>query len=207
MKERIKTIPDLLEFSPLHKEARALGDTHLRAWTFNVEDRFKGMSVEEIRKILQETSYPYAVCFENVIGDFNMGTGIRNANAFNAREVFYIGDKKWDRRAAVGVQNYHPVNWIASIDELISLQKKYVFVGVDNVPGSISITNYSYPMPCLLIFGEEGVGLTPIIQSLCKNIIHIDMYGSVRSLNCGTASGIAMFDLVSKINKSNLETL
>lgn len=202
MKDRIKTIPDLLESSHRHKEAKALGDVHLRAWSFNVEDRFKDMSIEEIREVLQKTSFPYAVCFEHVIGDFNMGTGIRNANAFNAREVFYIGDKKWDRRSAVGVHNYNIVNWIPSIEEFISLKEKYVFIGVDNVPGSVALSTFSWPKNSMMIFGEEGVGLTPEIQKYCDALVAIEMFGSVRSLNCGTASGIVMYDYVCKQKRS-----
>src|SRR6185436_1029430 len=198
-KDRITTSPNLLESSPLHHEARTLGDIHFRAWSHNVQDKYKGMAVEDIKDALQKTSLPYAVCFEHWIGDFNMGTGIRNANAFNAREVFYIGDKKWDRRSAVWVHNYIDVKWVPTIEEFLSLKDRYVFIGVDNIPGSVPLVNFKWPKNTLMIFGEEGVGLTPEIQSHCEAIVAIEMFGSVRSLNCGTASGIVMYDFVSKL--------
>jgi len=50
----------------------------------------------------------------------------------------------------------------------------------------------------MLVFGEEGVGLTPAMQAFCKKIVYIPQYGSVRSLNCGTASGIVMHDFVTR---------
>lgn len=193
MKEKVHTVPNLLDGAILHQEAIKAGTQHFASWTYNVADRFKSMEVSQIKEELKRTALPFAVCFENVINDFNMGTAIRNANAFNAQEIYYIGNKRWDRRGAVGVHNYSDVKWIPSLDELVKLNDKYTFVGIDNIPGSVSISSYTFNPNTLLFFGEEGVGLTPKLQSMCKDIVHIDMYGSVRSLNCGTASGIAMF--------------
>jgi len=204
MRPKVKTTPDLSATSEAHHEARRQGDAHFRLWERNVRDHFKGLSEEEIKVILAQTSFPFAVCFEHWIGDFNIGSGIRNANAFGAREVFYIGDKKWDRRSAVGTYNYTNVQWLPTIDDLIKLQERYVIVGIDNVPGSVSIHHYRWPHNTLMVFGEEGVGLTPAMQSFCRDIVEIPMYGSVRSLNCGVASGIVMYDYTEKYhNKMN----
>jgi len=164
----------------------------------NVIDKYKDLPTEEIKKRLQETSFPYAVCFEHWVGDFNMSTGVRNANAFNAKEVFYLGPKRWDKRGAVGTNHYIDIINLPSINDLIKLKDKYKFVGVDNVPGSISLKDHKWEDNTLLIFGEEGVGLTKEVQDLCTTIVAIDMFGSVRSLNCGTASGIVMYDFTQK---------
>lgn len=199
MREKIKTLPDLAKSSPKHIEAIAKGPEHFRFWERNVIDRFKNLSDDEIKNELAATAHPFAVCFENVINDFNMGTGIRNANAFNAKEVFYLGDRKWDRRSAVGVYNYTDVQWLPTIEDFMKLQEKYVIVGIDNVPGSVTLSTYRWPKNTLMVFGEEGVGLTPAMQSFCRDIVEIPMYGSVRSLNCGVASGIMMYDYVNKM--------
>lgn len=195
---KVKSDHDMSITSPAHQEAIRAGDQHYRAWQNNVIDPLKGKSDEEIKTFLSQQAHPFAVCFEHWTGDFNMGTGIRNANAFGAKEVFYIGEKKWDKRAAVGVYNYTEVQWIPTIEQLIKLKDKYVFVGIDNVPGSRSIHNYRWPGNTLMVFGEEGTGLTLEMQNLCEDIVEIPMFGSVRSLNCGTASGIVMYDYVDK---------
>lgn len=197
-KEKVTTFPKLIDSSPEHKAAKAAGDEHFRAWEYNVEDRFKNKTVEEIRRHLKDTANPFAVCAEHIIGDFNFGTLVRNANAFNAKEVFYIGDKKWDRRSAVGVHNYTEVKWLSTLDELVKLQEKYVFVGIDCIPGAVSLHSYSFPANPLLLFGEEGVGLTPTVQKMCKDIVYIPQFGSVRSINVGTASGIIMHEFVNR---------
>lgn len=199
-KEKIKTIPNLAETSPKHQKAIADGNEHFKAWEYNVADHFKDKTIEEIKSSLKSTAHPFAVCMEHLIGDFNLGTVIRNANAFNAKEVFYLGDKKWDRRSAVGVHNYTEVQWLPTVEDFVKLKDKYVIVGIDNVPGSRSIRYYRWPENTLMVFGEEGVGLTPAMQDLCEDIVEIPMYGSVRSLNCGVASGIVMYDYVEKWN-------
>lgn len=203
MRPKVRTQPDVALDSPAHMEA-VQDEEHFRRWQRNVADRYKDQSEEEIRADLRATSHPFAVCFENWLGDFNISTGIRNANGFNAREIFYIGDHRWDRRGAVGVHNYTPVQWLSSMDELVALKDRYTLVGIDNVPGSIPMENYQYPYPCLLIFGEESTGLTPATQKMCKDVVHITMYGSVRSFNCGSASGITMYDVVSKFRNNNV---
>jgi len=198
MKEKITTMPNLLSDAPLHQAALLNRNEHLASWTYNVVDHFKHLTTAEIKAKLAETAFPYAILCENVIGDFNLATIIRNANAFNAREIFYVGNKKFDRRGTCGVHNYNDVQWISSIEDLLSLKDKYVFVGVDNIPGAVSISSHNWEKNTLLIFGEEGVGLTPTIQKLCDKMVYIEQYGSVRSLNVGTASGIIMHSIVNK---------
>ncbi len=199
-KPKVTTSPNLAAESPLHQQAITAGKEHYSCWTYNVADRFKNSSPEEVKDALKRNANPFAVCFEHWIGDFNLGTGIRNANAFGVEAVYYVGEKKWDRRSAVGVYNYTPVNFLPTIKDLLDLKKKYTFVGVDNVPGSIDISTHGWQAGTLLIFGEEGTGLTPEMQEICDVIVEIPMFGSVRSLNCGTASGIVMYDFVSTLN-------
>lgn len=197
-KPKVKTIPDFSETSEAHIEAKKLGNDHFTLWQRNVVDKYKDMPTEDIKLDLQRTAFPFAVCVENLIGDFNMGTVIRNANGFNAKEVYYLGNKKFDRRSMVGVQNYTDIKFISTIDELVKPHDQYVFVGVDNVEGSVDVINYQFKPNTLFIFGEEGVGLSKPMQLLCDDIVSIPMFGSVRSFNCGVASGIVMYDYIRK---------
>jgi tRNA G18 (ribose-2'-O)-methylase SpoU len=202
MTPKTKTVPDLLINAEDHK--KALSDpNHFLTW--NVTDEFKGKQVAEIKSIVKSRSFPYAVCFENVIGDFNMATGIRNANAFNAREVFYIGNKNWDKRGAVGTTNYTDVTWLATLDEFLNLSKNYILIGIDNVACATSITEFKFKENMLFIFGEEKVGLTPTIRSLCHELVYIPQFGSVRSINVGTASGIVCNEFVTRFNARQVQ--
>jgi len=164
----------------------------------NIVDFYHGWKLEDIKLDLDRKSFPYAVLMEQWQGDFNIGGLVRNANAFAAREVFYIGKKRWDRRGAVGTHNYTAVKYLDTYDTLLELKNKYVLVGMDNVEGSVPMESFDWPDNTLMIFGEESTGITKEVLNLCDKVVAISQYGSVRSLNAAVASGVAMFDYTNK---------
>jgi tRNA G18 (ribose-2'-O)-methylase SpoU len=162
-------------------------------------DRVTKWTTELIKKDLQQTAFPVAVLMENFAGDFNIGTVIRNANAFNTKEVFYLGRKHYDRRGTVGTHHYTNITHLRNIEELSALKECYTLVGLENsVAGAVSLGNFEWPDNPLLIIGEEGVGITKATLDICDHFVYINQYGSVRSLNAGVASGIALNDFVTK---------
>jgi len=203
MIQKIKTLPDMSQSSPEHVAAIIDKKDHLISWTRNVVDKFKDKTSEEIKTKLKETSFPYAVLFENWVNDFNLASGFRNANAFNAKEVFYVGNKKFDKRGTCGVHNYFDIQFVPTVEDIIKLKSKYKFVAVDNMPGAIPLDDYSWSPNTLMVFGSEGVGITQEMRELCEEMVYIPQFGSVRSVNCATASGIIMNSFVSQYRKNN----
>jgi tRNA G18 (ribose-2'-O)-methylase SpoU len=65
-------------------------------------------------------------------------------------------------------------------------------IGVDNLPGSIPLETYDLPRECVLVFGQEGPGLSPEMRQACEVVLHIEQFGSTRSINAGAAAAIAM---------------
>ena len=176
-------------------------------WTRNVVNRYKNWSTESIRRDLQRTSNPFAVCMEHWQGDFNISTLISNANAFNAEKVFYLGKKKYDRRGTVGTHHYVDLVFLdGGIPELVDLKNQYTFIAIDNnISNTTQLQNFSWnkiEKTPLFFFGEEGVGLTTEVLNLADYSIEIPQYGSVRSLNVGTSSGIVMYDYVLSLKNS-----
>ena len=66
-------------------------------------------------------------------------------------------------------------------------------VGVDNLPGSVPLETAALPRDVCLVFGSEGLGLTPDAVAGCARLIAITQRGSTRSLNAGAAAAIAMY--------------
>lgn len=166
--------------------------------TRNIIDRYKGWTLELIREDSARNVHPFAVLMENWQGDFNLGTLIRNANVFGAREVFYLGRKKYDRRGTVGTHLYTKIQHLPDLESLLKLKERYYFVGVDNISGAESIIPFKWPNESLMLFGEEGIGLTPEVIKLCDSLVEIPQWGTVRSLNAGSASAIVLYDFVTK---------
>lgn len=170
--------------------------------TRNVIDYYKQWENDQIKADLDTRRLPFAVGFENISGDFNKASGIRNSNAFMAKESWIIGNKKWDRRGAVGTHNYIHLKYAPSLD-YIYLNEPSVrdmrWVAVDNVPGAIPITSYEWRPNTFMIFGEEARGVSPMGLGMADDVVMIPQLGSVRSLNVSVASGIVMYDYATKL--------
>lgn len=171
------------------------------AWTRNVIDEFKPLSDAEIRQRLDEKSNGFAVLMVHVTGDFNIGTVLRSANFHGARDFFYYGRRKFDRRGCVGVHNYTKMQHLDSLQNILQLKDQYTLVGLENnIPGTISIHQFDWklPRPPCIVVGEECNGVSDDILTMCDVLVEIPNFGSVRSMNVGVASSIAMHDYVSK---------
>jgi len=170
----------------------------------NIINYYKYWETDAIKADLDSKRFNYSILCSNIHNDFNIGTCIRNANAFLAKEVIIYGKKKWDRRAAVGTQNYTDFNHVRESEDLSEVFSKYdKIVGIDNVDSAKDIAKHSWNKDAktLICFGQEQVGLPEEVLSACDEVLYIQQYGSVRSLNVGVASGITMYDYVSKTQK------
>ena len=176
-------------------------------WKRNVVNKYKNWPTESIKKDLQRTANPFAVCMEHWQGDFNISTLIRNANAFNAKKVYYLGKKRFDRRGTVGTHHYVDLTFLNdSYSSLSELKNEYTIVAVDNnMSNTCKLNKFdwtSLEKPPLMLFGEEGVGLTKEALNLAEYSVEIPQFGSVRSLNVGTCSGILMYDYMMSLQNS-----
>ena len=164
----------------------------------NVADRYRYWRLEAIVADLDERRHPFHVAVENWRHDLNIGAVVRNANAFLAAEVHIVGERRWNRRGAMVTDRYqhvrhHPTlaafaHW-ASGEELPVL-------GVDNLPGSVAIDGYELPRRCVLLFGQEGPGLSEEARALAAAVLAIRQFGSTRSINAAAASAVAMHEWI-----------
>ncbi|RLE17995.1 MAG: rRNA methyltransferase [Actinobacteria bacterium] len=161
----------------------------------NVVDRYRYWSVDSIVDDLDGRRHGFHVAIENWEHDFNIGTVVRNANAFLAARVHVIGERRWDRRGAMSTHRYQHVEHHADIESFAvwAQAKDLPIIAIENVDGSIAIETARLPKECILLFGQEGPGLSKQALAASSMICEITQYGSTRSLNAGVASGIAMY--------------
>lgn len=159
----------------------------------NVVDVFRGMSVDEIRARLDTMRKPLHIAIENIERDFNAGTIVRNANAFNIEAVHIVGKRQWNKRGAMATDLYMNVFYHATIGEFKNAVKGRHIIGIDNIPRSQPLHEFTFPSDAVLVFGSEGPGLSQEMISECEAIVAIEQFGSTRSVNVGVASGIAMY--------------
>ncbi|MGY1857395.1 TrmH family RNA methyltransferase [Modestobacter sp. SYSU DS0290] len=160
----------------------------------NVVDRYRYWRMAAIVADLDRRRHPFHVAIENFEHDLNIGTVVRTANAFLAAEVHVVGRRRWNRRGAMVTDRYQHLRHHPDVAALLAHADAagLVVVGVDNGPGAVPLETVRLPRACLLLFGQEGPGLTPAASAGAALTVSIAQYGSTRSLNAGVAAGIAM---------------
>jgi tRNA G18 (ribose-2'-O)-methylase SpoU len=161
--------------------------------TRNVTDEFRGRTVEEIKAKLDKRRMPLQIAIENLERDFNMGTIVRTANAFNVRTIHVVGRRQWNKRGAMVTDRYMNIEYHPTVAEFQQAVKDAAIIGIDNVDGSQPLAKVKLPQNAVLVFGSEGPGLSEEMISACEQLVAIEQFGSTRSVNVGVAAGIAMY--------------
>ncbi|WP_018330549.1 TrmH family RNA methyltransferase [Actinomycetospora chiangmaiensis] len=160
----------------------------------NVVDRYRYWRREAIVADLDTRRHPFHVAIENLNHDANIGTIVRTANAFLAAGVHVVGRRRWNRRGAMVTDRYQHVAHHPTVTDLVAWAREagLVVVAVDNRPGARPLETTVLPRACVLLFGQEGSGLTPEATAGADLVVSIAQFGSTRSINAGVAAGIAM---------------
>ncbi|WP_084102363.1 TrmH family RNA methyltransferase [Demequina sp. NBRC 110051] len=160
----------------------------------NVVDRYRYWRHEAIVADLDALRHPFHVAIENWQHDFNIGSVVRTANAFAARGVHIVGNRRWNRRGAMVTDRYQHVMHHSTVDEFVAWAhgEGLSVIGIDNLPGSVPLETFALPRECVLVFGQESVGLTEEVRRAADATLAIAQYGSTRSINAGAAAAIAM---------------
>ncbi len=160
----------------------------------NVVDRYRYWRLDAIVADLDTRRHDFQVAIENWQHDLNIGAVVRNANAFLAAEVHIVGRRRWNRRGAMVTDRYQHLRHHDTIDEFLDWAgtAELPIIGIDNLPGALPLESAELPRRCVLLFGQEGPGLSEPARRACRQVFSIAQYGSTRSINAGVASGIAM---------------
>lgn len=166
----------------------------------NVVDAYRYWTMEAIVADLDARRHPLHIAIENFENDSNIGTVVRTANAFAVEAVHIVGRKRWNRRGAMVTDRYQHLYHHQTVAEVMEWAAEHdlTVVAVDNVPGSVPIETAELPERCLLLFGQEGPGVTEEARHRAAMTVSIAQFGSTRSMNAGVAAGIAMHAWIRK---------
>jgi tRNA G18 (ribose-2'-O)-methylase SpoU len=159
----------------------------------NVEDKYRYWTVEAIKADLDLTRVDLHIAIENWQHDMNIGTIVRNANAFNVAAVHVIGRRHWNRRGAMVTDRYLDIFHHATVEEFVKAVGDRHIIAIDNMAGATPLFTTSLPKKAVLVFGGEGPGLSDEMVAASEQMIMIEQFGSTRSVNVGVASGIVMY--------------
>jgi tRNA G18 (ribose-2'-O)-methylase SpoU len=162
--------------------------------TRNVVDAYRYWTREAIVADIDKRRHPLHIAIENFGNDANIGAVVRTANAFAVDTVHIVGRRRWNRRGAMVTDRYQRLRHHDTTADLLTFASDagLTVVAVDNVPGARRIEETALPQACLLVFGQEGPGITDDTRTGAKLTVSIAQFGSTRSVNAGVAAGIAM---------------
>ncbi|ASN41156.1 MAG: RNA methyltransferase [Paeniglutamicibacter terrestris] len=160
----------------------------------NVADKYRYWSMEAIVADLDERRHDFHIAIENWQHDMNIGTVVRTANAFLAKEVHIIGRRRWNKRGAMVTDRYQHVRHHPTVEDFVVWAKGegLAIIGIDIFPDSEKLETYELPRNCVLVFGQEGPGLSEEVHQNAEATLSIEQFGSTRSINAASAAGIAM---------------
>jgi len=160
----------------------------------NVVDAYRYWRRDAVVADLDRRRHDFHVAIENLRHDHNIGTIVRTANAFAAKAVHIVGRRRWNRRGAMVTDRYQHVDHHPDVDALLvyAAAESLAVVAVDNTPGSTPVETTELPRRCVLLFGQEGSGLSAPAREAADRVVSIAQFGSTRSINAGVAAGIVM---------------
>lgn len=161
----------------------------------NVVDKYRYWRVSEIVKDLDTSRSALHIAIENWQHDLNIGSIVRTANAFNVAGVHIVGKRDWNRRGAMVTDKYLTIFHHPTVAELRvwADENSFVLIGIDNIEGSQPLESAELPLNTLMLFGQEGAGMSEEGQKACSVLYDIAQYGSTRSMNAAAAGAIAMY--------------
>jgi tRNA G18 (ribose-2'-O)-methylase SpoU len=162
--------------------------------TRNVVDAYRYWTRDVIIADIDQRRHPLHIAIENFGNDANIGSVVRTANAFAVDTVHIVGRRRWNRRGAMVTDRYQRLSHHDTTAELLAfaMDAGLTVVAVDNVPGAARLEHTTLPRDCLMIFGQEGPGITEDAKAGAELTVSIAQFGSTRSINAAVAAGIAM---------------
>ena len=160
----------------------------------NVVDAYRYWTREAIVADIDRRRHALHVAIENFGNDANIGAVVRTANAFAVDTVHIVGRRRWNRRGAMVTDRYQRLRHHDTTADLLAFAADagLTVVAVDNVAGAQRLEDTALPRDCLLVFGQEGPGITDDAKTGAALTVSIAQFGSTRSMNAGVAAGVAM---------------
>ena len=164
----------------------------------NVADRYRYWSMDAVVADLDTRRHPFHVAIENWGHDFNIGSVVRTANAFNAAAFHVVGRRRWNRRGAMVTDRYQHEHHHPTVGDLVAWAARGVRrarhpAGRHRQRARVGADRDVRPAARVRAgVRAGGPGAPSEALEACSVVLHIEQFGSTRSVNAGAAAAIAM---------------
>ena len=132
----------------------------------------------------------------------NLGAIMRSAECAGAHGVIIpkrrsVGLTATVAKASAGAVEYMKVARVTNINQTIAqLKEKGVWIFGTAAEGSVPMYQADLTGPAAIVIGNEGTGMSPLVQKNCDVTVHIPMQGRISSLNASAAASILLYEAV-----------
>lgn len=152
------------------------------------------MPRDEMRSELDRIRHPMRIAVDRAKNPFNIGSIVRTAHSFLAKEIILIGTEPWYERAAMGMQRFENIVEVPDEESFLELaqEKGWSLVAFEREPAKVGLWDAVFPDEPVLMFGNEDQGLSGTLIEAAETVVSIPMFGINHSYPISIAAGIAM---------------
>lgn len=173
-------------------------------------------------RIFSKADREIIIILHNIRSTFNVGAILRTAECLGLKQAFATGYtpnleyctdnnqpilphikaklKRSLHVSALGAEEIVKFNYHNDISQLIIELKNqdYQIIGLEQNQKSIPLDNYRPAQKIALLLGEEVNGIDARLIDQCDSLIELAMFGQKESYNVAVATGICLYNLVTK---------
>lgn len=144
---------------------------------------------------------PFIVILDGITDPHNLGAIVRTCECAGVHGVIIPSNRACEVNATVYKTSAGAVSHmkIAKVTNLTNVIKELKLLGVwvyGLEAGSKTIYEADFTYPTALVVGSEGKGISRLVKENCDEILSLNMYGKVNSLNASNAGAIAIYEVV-----------
>ena len=193
---------EVMNFLKVHKIHFVLSDNHVLSKMVNgnhqgIVFEMDDFEYQEISSVYDDT---FVVLLDNLEYPHNFGAIIRTSEAAGVDAIIIPKDRsvavnETVLKTSVGCVEHIKIVRVSNIvDAMKKLQSHDFFVYGTDMNGK-DLKSMDFPLKKAVVIGNEGKGISSVVEKNCDEIISIPMIGTVNSLNASVAAGIVIFKM------------
>lgn len=163
---------------------------------------YKYVEVDDILQHAKDNNKaPFIVILDSIVDPHNVGAIIRTCECAGVDGVIIPENRaclvnETVYKTSVGAVSHIKVALVKNLTRTIEYLKEQGIWTYALEAGSKRIYEADFTYPTSLIIGSEGKGVSRLVKETADEVLSLDMYGLVNSLNASCAGAIAIYEVV-----------
>ena len=164
---------------------------------------------EKLLKVLDKRQTNLTVVLENVQDPHNISAVMRTCDAVGIQDIYILNTKiprhkKFGFRSSGSAQKWLTVHHFDNVENCVTaLRKQYTHLFTTHLAANaVSLYDIDFTGSVALIFGNEHLGVSEELRSLCDGNFIIPQMGIIKSLNISVACAVSIYEAFRQKNNA-----